>query len=270
MEGLLAHVRRDLGLAPDAAFTCISPKPGERCGPSLRAPATLNARLCGGSRTERLPAAGQSRCTTARPVSWACIRRVAFPPSSTSSCPEMLPRCRKSLCHIHRVHCRTSLSVSVSEGRTFPHQAPRLWLRRLLLMPPPPAVSAALREACAFLSGQLYWGADSGCMGAVLVCRLSPCKPVCTCRHTAPAAPVDHPRGLQHGAQAESTTGHALIFLPHGCHADRCARRQLEPRSTALMLCAATSTLTALHACAQSLLSASDGLWTTNAYSPTL
>jgi hypothetical protein len=34
-----------------------------------------------------------------------------------------------------------------------PHQAPRLWLRRLLLIPPSPAVGAAVREACAFLSG---------------------------------------------------------------------------------------------------------------------
>jgi hypothetical protein len=33
VEGLLAQVRRELGLDPAAHFTRISPKPGERCAP---------------------------------------------------------------------------------------------------------------------------------------------------------------------------------------------------------------------------------------------
>lgn len=128
--------------------------------------------------------AGPSRSTTARPASWACTRCAASPPCSTTCCRATRPRCarrwhphrsrkrlasslRRTPCisSVHDAHEeRCCLPLRAACGRppgihvptlmvAMPKQAPRLWLRRLLLIPPSPTVATALRSACAFLAG---------------------------------------------------------------------------------------------------------------------
>lgn len=114
------------------------PQHSQPAGPAQDARHPLSARLRAAAK--RTPGAHEAPFAA---IKWH--KPIYCSKKSCAQCYESAAGCEDLL----YMNCSTSLQCCHV-------QAPRLWLRRLLLIPPSPAVATALRNACAFLSGVAY------------------------------------------------------------------------------------------------------------------